>query len=58
MKSYDWYLKCEKCGFEFSITFDERTTPYEKDIIRKCPCGARMSIEKERTWENEVTEDD
>lgn len=52
MKCYDWHLKCKKCGFEFSITFDERATEEEKAIIKKCPCGCEMEITKERTWED------
>lgn len=44
----DWYLRCPKCGFEFSILFDADETEENKKIIRQCPCGNEMEIVKEK----------
>lgn len=44
----DWYLRCQKCGFEFGVIFDADETEENKKIIRECPCGnEEMEIVKE-----------
>lgn len=44
----DWYLRCPKCGFEFSVLFNSDETEENKKIIRECPCGNEMEIVKEK----------
>ncbi len=48
MKSIDWHLKCESCGFEFSVIFNANETEENKAIIKECPCGCTMTVTKER----------
>ena len=50
-KCIDWYLKCENCGFEFSVLFDIDETDNEEEVkktIRACPCGCEMKIVEEK----------
>lgn len=44
----DWYLRCPKCGFEFSVLFDADETDENKNTIKECPCGCEMEIVKEK----------
>lgn len=57
MKNFEWKLACSNCGFEFEILFDERAAEEEKSILRRCPCGCEMTIEEEKSWESEETEE-
>ena len=50
-KCINWYLKCENCGFGFSILFDIDETDNEEEVkktIRTCPCGCEMKIISEK----------
>lgn len=49
----DRQLKCENCGFEFSIMFNADETEENKKEFRRCPCGCEMKIVKEVVFDND-----
>jgi DNA-directed RNA polymerase subunit RPC12/RpoP len=48
-----WDIKCETCGFEFSVGFNENETEENKKELRSCPCGGKTKIVKERVYGND-----
>lgn len=42
LKSY--HVKCNRCGFEFSVTCEEKDFEQAKEEILRCPCGRKAQF--------------
>lgn len=52
-KYISWDIKCENCGFEFSVLFDADESEENKKEFRSCPCGGKTKIVKEKVYDND-----
>lgn len=53
-KCFDWYLRCSNCGFDFSVLFDVDETEENKETLKRCPCGCKMTIAEEKEIELDI----
>ena len=51
IKCLDWFLRCSNCGFEFSVLFNADEKEENKEELKRCPCGCKMTVENEREVE-------